>query len=61
MRRKVSNLDFALVWGKVSRWPDREWADLVDLRAGLSAAKAEDTKQRRTPKPKGEKAAGGAS
>lgn len=61
MRRNVSYLDFALVWGKVSRWPDKEWSDLVALRTAADAAKAEDKPARKARKAKGVKPEGGAS
>ena len=59
MKRRVSGIEFASVWGKVSRWGQQDRDDLVKLLCEVGATKVEEPKKREPRKPK-DKPEGGA-
>ena len=52
MKRRVSGVDFAEVWGRISRWGQQDRDDLVELIRGLPA-KADEPKKREPRNPQG--------
>jgi len=39
MSRKLTKVDFARIWGEVSRLSEKDWTDLVELRNRLDATR----------------------
>lgn len=50
MSRKLTKVDFARIWGEVSKLSDKDWSALVLLRQGI-AFRVEKTREPRKPKP----------
>ena len=44
MKRRVSGVEFAVVWGKVSRWGQQDRDDLMGMMRGLPAKEIEPKK-----------------
>jgi len=52
MKRRVPRIEFAEVWGKVCRWPEKDRGDLVQLLNGITATPPTEGKERKTRKPR---------
>jgi len=55
MKRRVRGIEFAEIWGKVCRWPEKDRGDLVQLLngiTGITATQPSDGKERKTRKPR---------
>ena len=52
MKRRASGVEFAIIWGKVSRWGQQDRDDLVEL-IQEGATKGTEPKKREPRKPRG--------
>ena len=53
MKRRVSGVEFAEVWGRICQWPEKDRGDLVHLLNGITATSPTEPKERKSRKPRG--------
>ncbi len=52
MKRRVSGIEFATVWGRVSRWGQQDRNDLVELLNDMIVTQKMEPKKRESRKPR---------